>query len=600
MFCIRRFGLFALVLLLMLTTTAVPASRAALLEAQPQGPAGTAFTYQGQLNSAGTPVNASCDFQFSLWDDAAAGTQMGATLAPTLNVVDGLFTATLDFGDQFTGDARWLEIALQCPGDPGVTVLSPRTALLGVPYANGLRPGISVTDSTTGSSALIAVPDYGLAGSSGGATGVYGSSIHGTGVNGVSTNSTGVLGETQAAVEAGVRGTNSAASGIGVRGEANATGGVGVWGQSNANTGVYGLSTSGSGVWGQSTSGDAIYAVSANGAGVLATSTSYFGVSGSTNSASLAGVHGVNLSTGLDGSGVSGSSTNGPGVKGTSDSGYGVKATSTYSYGVYGTSTNASGVRGFSTYGSGVLGLTVASNQPGVRGFNPESSGIGVHGEANATGSIGVWGESRTNTGVYGLSTDGNGVWGQSTNGIAVRAVSTNNWAGYFAGNVYVSGGCTGCLLANFAVNAGEHPLQPGDVVSIQSTTPTDFDTGPVLWQVTQAEPGQAVVGVVAGRAELVAASEHQPDETGKRLVPREGAAQPGEYVSIVYNGPMRVKVAGSVAAGEKLAVGEDGNARRVRKIEVGGVPVAEDAPVLGIALSEPQDGRVWVLVNPQ
>ena len=121
-----------------------------------------------------------------------------------------------------------------------------------------------------------------------------------------------------------------------------------------------------------------------------------------------------------------------------------------------------------------------------------------------------------------------------------------------FAGNIYVGGNCIGCLQANFAVNAGDRPLQPGDVVSIQAITPSDFDTGPTLWQVVQAQPGQslppanagAVVGVVAGRAELVTEQGHRPAETGRRLVPREGAAHPGEYVTIVYSGPMQVKVA--------------------------------------------------------
>ena len=129
--------------------------------------------------------------------------------------------------------------------------------------------------------------------------------------------------------------------------------------------------------------------------------------------------------------------------------------------------------------------------------------------------------------------------------------VAGNLYAGVFAGNIYVGGNCIGCLQANFAVNAGDRPLQPGDVVSIQAITPSDFDTGPTLWQVVQAQPGQAapanaeaVVGVVAGRAELVIEQEHRPTETGRRLVPREGAAQPGEYVTIVYSGPMQVKVA--------------------------------------------------------
>ena len=41
-------------------------------------PLGTAFTYQGRLtDEAGVPVDDTCDFQFSLWDDPDAGTQVG-------------------------------------------------------------------------------------------------------------------------------------------------------------------------------------------------------------------------------------------------------------------------------------------------------------------------------------------------------------------------------------------------------------------------------------------------------------------------------------------------------------------------------------------
>jgi len=35
---------------------------------------GSAFTYQGQLVHNGAPVNDTCDFTVSLWDDAGSGT----------------------------------------------------------------------------------------------------------------------------------------------------------------------------------------------------------------------------------------------------------------------------------------------------------------------------------------------------------------------------------------------------------------------------------------------------------------------------------------------------------------------------------------------
>ena len=63
-------------------------------------PIGTAFTYQGRLDSAGEPVSDGCDFVFTLWDSQVDGNQIGGTVSvDALDVVDGLFTVELDFGD---------------------------------------------------------------------------------------------------------------------------------------------------------------------------------------------------------------------------------------------------------------------------------------------------------------------------------------------------------------------------------------------------------------------------------------------------------------------------------------------------------------------
>ncbi|MDY6877927.1 MAG: hypothetical protein SWK90_17230 [Chloroflexota bacterium] len=99
---------------------------------------GTTFTYQGRLDDGGGPVTDTCDFQFGLWDDLSAGSQIGSSQNITSTAVtDGLFTVQLDFGSSaFAGDARWLEIAVRCPaGSGGYTTLSPRQPLTPVPYA---------------------------------------------------------------------------------------------------------------------------------------------------------------------------------------------------------------------------------------------------------------------------------------------------------------------------------------------------------------------------------------------------------------------------------------------------------------------------------
>ena len=97
---------------------------------------GTAFTYQGRLNNNGAPANGSYDLSFALFDAASAGLQPGNPLtnSPTL-VSNGLFTVTLDFGNQFPGADRWLEIAVRTNGGGAFAALSPRQPLTPTPYA---------------------------------------------------------------------------------------------------------------------------------------------------------------------------------------------------------------------------------------------------------------------------------------------------------------------------------------------------------------------------------------------------------------------------------------------------------------------------------
>ncbi len=103
-----------------------------------QAPIGTAFTYQGQLTSGGTPVNGSCDFQFRLFDGPDGNNQVGSTVERTaVQVTNGFFTVQLDFGSAaFDGNARYLEVAVRCPAGGGTyTLLSPRQPITPTPYA---------------------------------------------------------------------------------------------------------------------------------------------------------------------------------------------------------------------------------------------------------------------------------------------------------------------------------------------------------------------------------------------------------------------------------------------------------------------------------
>jgi len=71
----------------------------------------TAFTYQGRLSDDGAPADGLHDMQFRLFDALAGGAQVGATACvDNVGVVDGVFTVALDFGGQFAGQERFLEI----------------------------------------------------------------------------------------------------------------------------------------------------------------------------------------------------------------------------------------------------------------------------------------------------------------------------------------------------------------------------------------------------------------------------------------------------------------------------------------------------------
>jgi hypothetical protein len=73
-------------------------------------PLGTAFTYQGLLKQSGVPLNNTADLECRLFDALSGGVQVGSTVpVNNVNVIDGVFTVSLDFGlSAFNGDQRSL------------------------------------------------------------------------------------------------------------------------------------------------------------------------------------------------------------------------------------------------------------------------------------------------------------------------------------------------------------------------------------------------------------------------------------------------------------------------------------------------------------
>ena len=102
-----------------------------------QAPLGTDFTYQGQLKQFGAPASGPFDFEFKLFDDPSLGSQVGPTVSEDdLGVLDGLFTARLDFGSGvFSGFSLWLEVGVRPGASTGAyTILQPRQPVTAAPY----------------------------------------------------------------------------------------------------------------------------------------------------------------------------------------------------------------------------------------------------------------------------------------------------------------------------------------------------------------------------------------------------------------------------------------------------------------------------------
>src|SRR5262245_57207280 len=96
----------------------------------------TAFTYQGRLSDGGNPGNGICHLPFGSDEPVVVGMQQRPTLTNTTTAVsNGLFTVTLDFGNQFPGADRWIEIAVRPNGGGAFSTLLPRQKISASPYA---------------------------------------------------------------------------------------------------------------------------------------------------------------------------------------------------------------------------------------------------------------------------------------------------------------------------------------------------------------------------------------------------------------------------------------------------------------------------------
>lgn len=107
------------------------------------------FTYQGQLQDAGTPASGIYDFRFQLFNAPVGGAQIGPTL--TFNdvlVTDGVFTVDPDFGDVFNQNDAFIFIEVrEGTSAGGYTGLLPRTPVTATPKAQHATTADTVLDT---------------------------------------------------------------------------------------------------------------------------------------------------------------------------------------------------------------------------------------------------------------------------------------------------------------------------------------------------------------------------------------------------------------------------------------------------------------------
>lgn len=140
----------------------------------------TTFTYQGSMKSAGIAATGSFDFEFALFDALAGGSQVGSTItALAVPVTSGTFSVPLNFGSQYPGADRYLEIRVRTAGGGAFTTLAPRQQVSSSPYSvksvsadtavnatqfGGLAPTDFLRNSTTPQAANLNISGNGTIG----------------------------------------------------------------------------------------------------------------------------------------------------------------------------------------------------------------------------------------------------------------------------------------------------------------------------------------------------------------------------------------------------------------------------------------------------
>jgi hypothetical protein len=129
-------------------------------------PSSGPITYQGRLEQGGVPVSEVRGLRFGLFAEEEGGSVLTSVTVPNVEIVNGLFTATVPFpAGAFEGEARYLEITLLPRFVGEQAFVLPRQLLGSTPRAESVRG--------------LAIDGAGKVGV-GGAAGSDGLTVHGT------------------------------------------------------------------------------------------------------------------------------------------------------------------------------------------------------------------------------------------------------------------------------------------------------------------------------------------------------------------------------------------------------------------------------------
>jgi len=185
----------------------------------PGDPVAGTINYQGRLTDpAGLPLDGTFPMRFQVYNDPAAGVLLWDSGVVNVDADNGLFNVGLAVQvAAFNGQGLWLRI--QVNGE----WLSPRQALLPVPYALSLKPGAAIYSSSAGGWLLkaqnTADPATGAAvwGEAATSMAVYGKSLNGIGLMGYTNDGYAVSGSDVGTEQSrGYGGYFSSVNGVGV------------------------------------------------------------------------------------------------------------------------------------------------------------------------------------------------------------------------------------------------------------------------------------------------------------------------------------------------------------------------------------------------